>query len=160
MAEEVILRFDEVTFEYQHKKPLLDEASFSVRKGAKITLMGQNGAGKSTLFSLIKGDVKPKSGQIHITNNASIGTAEQVIKRESFDFSLEEYFAKAFNEVPANLKSRISKVTEAVNLTVPTERRGGGVSGGQQARLLLAFALIQNPDILLFDEPTNHLGKK
>ncbi|MFH1979823.1 MAG: ATP-binding cassette domain-containing protein, partial [Patescibacteria group bacterium] len=50
MSNEVILRFDEVTFEYLHKKPILDEASFSVRNGAKVTLMGQNGAGKSTLF--------------------------------------------------------------------------------------------------------------
>ena len=54
MSNQVILRFDEVTFEYQHKKPVLDEVSFSIRNGSKITLMGQNGAGKSTLFSLIK----------------------------------------------------------------------------------------------------------
>jgi ABC-type Mn2+/Zn2+ transport system ATPase subunit len=66
MAEEVILRLDEVTFEYQHKKPILDGASFSLRKGAKITLMGQNGAGKSSLFALVKGEIKPKSGNIFI----------------------------------------------------------------------------------------------
>ena len=54
MAEEVILRFDEVKFEYLPKRPILDEASFNVRRGAKITLMGQNGAGKSTIFGLIK----------------------------------------------------------------------------------------------------------
>ncbi|OGF27989.1 hypothetical protein A2468_04135 [Candidatus Falkowbacteria bacterium RIFOXYC2_FULL_46_15] len=159
MAEEVILRFDEVTFEYQHKKPLLDEASFSVRKGAKITLMGQNGAGKSTLFNLIAGTAKPKSGQIHVTNKASVGMAEQTVNRRDFGLNLEEYFAKAFYEVPANLKSRISKAMEAVNLTVPTDRLVGDLSGGQQARLLLAYALIQNPDILLLDEPTNNLDK-
>src|SRR3989339_2107941 len=159
MAEEVILRFDEVTFEYQHKKPLLDEASFSVRKGAKITLMGQNGAGKSTLFNLIAGTAKPKSGQIHVTNKASVGMAEQTVNRRDFGLNLEEYFAKAFYEVPANLKSRISKAMEAVNLTVPTDRLVGDLSGGQQARLLLAYALIQNPDILLLDEPTNNLDE-
>src|SRR3989339_1155063 len=159
MAEEVILRFDEVTFEYQHKKPLLDEASFSVRKGAKITLMGQNGAGKSTLFNLIAGTAKPKSGQIHVTNKASVGMAEQTVNRRDFGLNLEEYFAKAFYEVPANLKSRISKAMEAVNLTVPTDRLVGDLSGGQQARLLLAYALIQNPDILLLDEPTNNLDQ-
>ena len=50
---EVILRFNNVTFVYG-KKPILSEATFSVRRGAKITLMGQNGAGKSTMFRLIQ----------------------------------------------------------------------------------------------------------
>ncbi|MFH1522964.1 MAG: ATP-binding cassette domain-containing protein [Patescibacteria group bacterium] len=159
MAEEVILRFDEVTFEFVHKKPLLDEASFSVRQGAKIALMGQNGAGKSTLFSLIKQELKPKSGQVSITNNASVGTAEQVLARENFDLTIEEYFAESFEIVPGNIKSEIHKVMEAVNFNVPTDRKVGELSGGQQARLLLAYALIQNPDILLLDEPTNNLDE-
>ncbi len=64
MADEVILRFNEVTFEYAYNKPLLEEASFSVRRGSKITLMGQNGAGKSTMFALMRGQLKPKKGQI------------------------------------------------------------------------------------------------
>lgn len=157
MASEGILRFDEVIFEYVDKKPLLDEASFSVRRGSKITLMGQNGAGKSTIFSLIKGDLKPKSGQIFVTNNASIATASQVVNKEDFGLTVEEYFTKVFNPVPGNIKSQISKVMDAVNLTVPLDRRVGDLSGGQQARLLLSFALIQNPDILLLDEPTNNL---
>lgn len=157
MSAEVILRFDEVTFEYIDKKPVLQEASFSVRSGSKITLMGQNGSGKSTIFSLIKGDLKATSGRISITNNATIATAAQVVNREDFGLTVEQYFAKAFKPVPANLKSIISKVMEAVNLTLPTSRLVGDLSGGQQARLLLAFALIQNPDILLLDEPTNNL---
>ena len=45
-------------------------------------------------------------------------------------------------------------------MTVPTERKVGDLSGGQQARLLLAFALIQSPDILLLDEPTNNLDQE
>ncbi|MBI4653314.1 ABC-F family ATP-binding cassette domain-containing protein [Candidatus Kuenenbacteria bacterium] len=157
MAEEVILRFDNVSFEYLYKKPILDEASFCVRKGAKITLMGQNGAGKSTLFNLIQGDPKPKTGKISITNNATIGAAMQTIAREDFNLTLEKYFAKSFEITPANLKSQISKVMEAVNLIIPTDKKVGDLSGGQKARLLLAYALIKNPDILLLDEPTNNL---
>ena len=159
MSQEVILRFDEVTFEYVHKKPILDEASFSVRRGAKITLMGQNGAGKSTLFGLIKGEFKPKNGRISITNGAAIGAARQTVAREDMNLSIEDYFAKAFEVAPTNLKSRISKVMEAVNFDLPTDSRVGDLSGGQQARLLLAFALIQSPDILILDEPTNNLDK-
>lgn len=159
MAEEVILRFNEVSFEYLHKKPILDEASFSMRKGAKITLMGQNGAGKSTLFDLIKGELKPKDGKISVTNNATIGTAKQVVNREDFNLSVEEYYSKIFEVVPANIKSKISKVMKAVNFDIPTDRKVGDLSGGQQARLLLSYALIQGPDILLLDEPTNNLDK-
>jgi ATPase subunit of ABC transporter with duplicated ATPase domains len=156
---EVILRFEDVKFEYRHKKPILNGASFSVHKNAKITLMGQNGAGKSSLFALIKGELAPKSGKISIANGATIGTACQTMAREYFELSVEEYFTKAYELRPANIASKISKVLDAVNLSIPTDRKIKDLSGGQQARLLLAFAMIQNPDILLLDEPTNNLDQ-
>jgi len=159
MPEEVVLRFNEVSFEYQRGLPILQEASFSIRACAKFTLMGQNGAGKSTIFNLIKGNLKPLKGTISVTNNATIGTAHQTIAQEDLLLSIEDYFAKSFNEVPGNLKSRISKVMDAVNLDLPFERIIGDLSGGQQARILLAYALIQDPDILLLDEPTNNLDR-
>lgn len=160
MSEEVILRFDEVSFEYLHKKPIFTEASFSIRKGAKITLMGQNGAGKSTLFNLIKGELKSSKGTVSVSGGATIGTALQVVKREHYDLSVAEYFETVFEIVPKNINGEMHKAMEAVNLTIPTDRRVGDLSGGQQARLLLALALIQKPDILLLDEPTNNLDKE
>jgi len=160
MAEEVVLRFDEVIFEYIHKKPILKDASFSIRSGSKFTLMGQNGAGKSTIFNLIKGDLKPKSGKVSVSIGATIGTARQTIARENLNLTVEKYFAKSFEIKPANLLSRASKVMAAVNLEVPYDRKVGDLSGGQQARLLLAEALIVEPDILLLDEPTNNLDKE
>ena len=160
MAEEVVLRFDQVTFEYVHKKPILDEADLSVRQGAKITLMGQNGAGKSTIFGLIKGELTPKSGRISISKGATIGTARQTIAREDLPLTILTYFSNAFEIVPGNIKSKIAKVLDAVNFDIPLDRIVGELSGGQQARLLLAYALIQDPDILLLDEPTNNLDKK
>jgi len=157
MAEQVILSFDEVSFEYKENKPILNEVSFGIRQGSKITLMGQNGAGKSTVFALIKGEIKPQKGRVSVTNNATIGAASQTVARADFDLSVADYFAKAFEIVPKNIKSQVSKAMDAVNLTVPTAARVGNLSGGQQARLLLAYAIIQNPDILLLDEPTNNL---
>lgn len=159
MAEEVVLRFEDVSFEYAHNAPILDEASFSIRRGAKFTLMGQNGAGKSTLFAMINGDLEPKGGKISVGNGATVATSLQVVDRVDFDLTIEDYFAKAFEMVPGNIKSKISKVMGAVNFTVPIDRKVGDLSGGQQARLLLAFALIQEPDILLLDEPTNNLDQ-
>ncbi len=159
MSEEVVLRFNEVTFEYIHKKPIIDEASFSLRKGSKFTLMGQNGAGKSTIFNLIKGELKPKSGQISLKQGATIGIAKQIIARPDLDLSIEDYFARCFDKKPANILSRASKAMQAVNLQIPYDRLVSNLSGGQQARLLLAEALIVEPDILLLDEPTNNLDK-
>jgi ATP-binding cassette subfamily F protein 3 len=157
--DEVILRFDNVSFEYNYQRPILDEASFSVRRGSKITLMGQNGAGKSTIFNLIRGELKPKSGQVSITNRSTIGWARQTIDRADLSLNIEEYFARAFEMPPADLLSQISKALKAVNFDVPFKHLVGNLSGGQQARLLLAFALFQNPDILLLDEPTNNLDQ-
>ena len=51
--DEVILRFEKLSFEYGHTKPILDEVDCSIRRGTKVTIMGQNGAGKSTIFKMI-----------------------------------------------------------------------------------------------------------
>ncbi len=159
MQEEVFLRFNEVSFEYQPNKPILDEASFSVRKNSKITLMGQNGAGKSSIFSLITGELKPKSGLISINEQASIAIGRQVMAREDLPLTIKAYFSKAFKDVPFEIDKRIEKVLDVVNLKISSDKIVGELSGGQQARLLLAFALIQEPDILLLDEPTNNLDQ-
>lgn len=156
--QEVILRFDDVTFEYVEKRPVLKEANFSVRKGDKLTLMGQNGAGKSTIFALITGELKPKSGKVSITNEASVGTAKQVLEKEDLTLSVRQYFEKSYGgDVPHNAPGKMKEVLNAVNLSVDLEQKLSDLSGGQQARILLAYALIQEPDILLLDEPTNNL---
>ena len=64
--DETIVRFNEVSYEHGPNKPILAEASFSLRRGTKITLMGQNGAGKSTMFKLITRSLSPDSGEIVI----------------------------------------------------------------------------------------------
>ena len=160
MSDKVVLRFDEVTFEYLHKRPILHEASFSVRQGSKITLMGQNGAGKSTIFKLITGGIKPKEGGVHVDKDATIGTAKQIIDKGDLLLNIRQYFEKAYpDKVPFNAEGEMRKVMEAVNLVMPLDVVVNDLSGGQQARLLLAFALITHPDILLLDEPTNNLDQ-
>lgn len=162
MAQDsIILRFSEVSFEYTHDKPLLDEVSFSVRAGNRITLMGQNGAGKSSLFKLITGEFAPTSGTIFRTpTNATIAIAEQTMPKDALTLTVREYFARAFTEIPYNLDKRIADVFAIVNLSAPLDKKINALSGGQQARLLLCRALIQSPDILLLDEPTNNLDSQ
>jgi len=156
----VIVRFDDVTFEYVEKKPLLHEANFSVRENSKITIMGQNGAGKTTIFKLMLGELKPKKGAIHIKEGSRIGIAKQVMTPEHMSQTVREFFATAFEPVPHDIDGKIKTVLEAVNFNVPLEKLISDCSGGQHARLLLAYALIQEPDILLLDEPTNNLDEE
>ncbi|HEY4527145.1 MAG TPA: ATP-binding cassette domain-containing protein [Candidatus Paceibacterota bacterium] len=184
MAAETIVRFEDVSYEYGAQKHILDEVSFGVRRGAKITLMGQNGAGKSTLFGLITKAIQPESGEIHIEKGLSIAIARQVIPRSELNLTVRDFFQKCFTQPalapPAHKASggrskasarqgkiydidlRIDAVLEIVNLVGHEkvhDRVVKSFSGGQQARLLLASALIQSPDLLLLDEPTNNLDK-
>jgi ATPase subunit of ABC transporter with duplicated ATPase domains len=159
-----LITFNDVTYEYNTNKPILSGANFSIRRGAKFTLMGQNGAGKSTIFSLIAGDLKPETGDINIMPRTSIAVSRQVIPREELTLTIREFFQKCFLEEVYNIDPKIDDVLEVVNLSSGEEafkeRLIGSFSGGQQARLLLASALIQAPDVLLLDEPTNNLDKK
>lgn len=160
MSNESIIKFDEVSFNYGHNHPILDEVDFSVRRGTKITLMGQNGAGKSTIFQLLTGTTKPDSGTIHVSEKISVATARQVIPRDQLDLTVREFFQKCFKQKVYDIDPRIDTILETVNLRAPHERIVKSFSGGQQARLLLASALIQDPDLLLLDEPTNNLDKE
>ncbi len=161
--DSVVIRFNDVSFEYGHNKPILKEVSFSVRSGSKVTIMGQNGAGKSTLFGLITGKFKPEDGDINIATGATIALSRQVIPRDEMDLTVREFFEKCFPKKKVyDIDPRIDDVLEVVNLKGHEkvhDRIIKTFSGGQQARLLLASALIQEPDILLLDEPTNNLDK-
>lgn len=159
---ETIVRFDAVSFEHGPNKPILTEVDLSIRRGAKLVLMGQNGAGKSTIFGLITKEHAPDNGMIHIVKGVSIAIGKQVIPREDMTLTVREFFQKCFPKKMYDIDPRIDEVLEVVHL-VGHEKVHDRViktfSGGQQARLLLASALIQNPDLLLLDEPTNNLDK-
>jgi ATPase subunit of ABC transporter with duplicated ATPase domains len=155
----IIVRFENVSFEFGPRKPILHEVSLSLREGAKFTLMGQNGAGKSTIFKLLTNEEKPEEGKIHISHGISIAIARQVIPREQLDLTVRAFFEKCFDKKVYDIDPRIDKVLDVVHLNAPKDRIVRSFSGGQQARLLLASALIQEPDLLLLDEPTNNLDK-
>lgn len=153
-----VIKFKDTSFKYEEsKKVILDEVSFNVRKGMKITLMGQNGAGKSTLFHMITGEIKPDHGKIHIDKDLSIAISKQVMEEKYMELTLREFFETPFKEKIYDIDRKIAKVLDTVNFKTSYDKQIKDFSGGQQARLLLALALIQDPDILLLDEPTNNL---
>lgn len=163
-----LITFNDVSYEHNAVTPILIGSSFSVRRGAKMTLMGQNGAGKSTVFSLISGENKPDEGMVNILPRTSIAVSRQVIPRSELELTIREFFEKCFKEKIYDIDPKIDNILKVVNLLPDDpgvvssfkERIVGSFSGGQQARLLLASALIQEPDVLLLDEPTNNLDKE
>ena len=157
-SNETVISFKEVDFHYDLKRPILEEVNFNVRKGSKITIMGQNGAGKSTIFKLINGSLKQNIGSINTPIGATIATGYQVVLQEDKELSVADFFRKYFPDDDVfNIDKQIGEILKVVNLKAPLEKKISAFSGGQQARLLLAAALIQDPDILLLDEPTNNL---
>ncbi|MFA6414747.1 MAG: ABC-F family ATP-binding cassette domain-containing protein [Candidatus Paceibacterota bacterium] len=160
--EESVIRFEEVSFEYGHNKPILEEVDFALRRGMKMAVMGQNGAGKSTLFSLMTGEKKPECGEIHASHGMKVALAAQVIPREKMELTVRDFFSSYFDKKVYDIDPKIDAVLKVVNLKGHEKLHDRAVksfSGGQQARLLLASALIQDPDLLLLDEPTNNLDK-
>lgn len=160
MAQDnVVIRFDQVTFAYDEKRLILDEASFSVRRNSIVTIIGQNGAGKSTIFKLLLGRLKPQSGKVSLESGATVGIAEQVVPADKLELTILDYFKTALPEKLYGIEGDIYKALKTVNLETILTKKVKELSGGQKARLLLACALISNPDVLLLDEPTNNLDK-
>lgn len=159
-SNETVISFKNVDFHYDFRKPILEEVSFNVRKGSKITIMWQNGAWKSTIFKLINWSLEKKVGLINIDKNLTIATWYQVVLPEDKELTVLEFFRKYFPDKDVfNIDRQINEILEVVNLKAAFDKKINAFSWGQQARLLLWAALIQNPDILLLDEPTNNLDK-
>lgn len=155
--DNVIIRFDHVSFAYEGDHVILDDASFSVHRNSIVTIVGQNGAGKSTIFKLLLGKLTPQSGKINLESGTRVGRAEQMIPQDKLGFTIVDYFKTALPDKEYGIEADIKKMFSTVGLDVPLTRTLKELSGGQKARLLLAYALISDPDVLLLDEPTNNL---
>src|ERR1035437_7758753 len=113
---EVVIRFEKVSFEYDHNKTILKEVDFSIRRGMKVTIMGQNDAGKSTLFGLITGAHTPEAGVINLAQRTTIALSRQVIPRDELDLTVREFFQKCFPQKIYEIDKKIDNVLEVVNL--------------------------------------------
>lgn len=168
------LQFDEVRFEYEPGRPVLEHISFSVPHGEIVGIVGPSGAGKSTLVQLLLRLREPIEGAVltdgHNVNELSLddwyrrvtfvpqearlfaGTVADNIRffREDVDDTAIERAAKL-----AHLHEEISAWPLAYNTMVG--ERGGQLSGGQRQRLCIARALVDDPDVMVLDEPTSSL---
>ncbi|WP_249021812.1 MULTISPECIES: ABC-F family ATP-binding cassette domain-containing protein [Kluyvera] len=139
--------------------PLFNALSFTLKKGDRIGLIGYNGCGKSTLLQVLDGTIPPSSGSVSIANHCLMARVEQHLPDELLAQSLIQ---AVLAQLP--FTARESQRWQAERLLMEMgfhadelEQAAATLSGGQHTRLLLARALILNPDLLLLDEPGNHL---
>ena len=171
-----MIRFTHASKTYPNGAPALRDVSFHLRKGEFAFLTGHSGAGKSSILSLVSAHEKPTEGDVRVAG-MSIGTlsSRQVprLRRRLGivfqDFRLLEYrtaeenvaFALEVTGVPARvIPNKVMRVLTQVGLASKARAYPKELSGGEQQRVAIARALVNDPPILLADEPTGNLDER
>ena len=139
--------------------PLFHSLDFSLKKGDRIGLIGDNGSGKSTLLKILSGELAASHGSVTPASHCLLARIEQHLPETLFGASLLD---GVIARLPAAQRSSERWRAEALLHTLgfstaQQSQHAATLSGGQHMRLLLARALILQPDLLLLDEPGNHL---
>ena len=168
-----MIEFTDVVKSYEQGNNALNGVTMQIEDGEFCFLVGPSGSGKSTIIRLITGELKPTSGTVHV-NGYSL---ERIRKREIpymrrtvgvvfQDFRLiqnmtvYENVAFAMRVIGAKereIKDRVPYVLELVGLSDKEKRHPKELSGGEQQRLAIARALVNNPSTIIADEPTGNL---
>src|SRR5438552_267285 len=145
----------------------VDDVSFRIARGSITGLLGGNGAGKTTTIAMIMGLVLPTSGRIHVLGHPMPAESHAVLGRMNFESPYVDMpmrltvrqnltiFGRLY-AVP-DLRARIAQLADDLDLNDFLDRANGKLSAGQKTRVALAKALINEPALLLLDEPTASL---
>ena len=157
-----IINVDDLSY-YYDSFPSLDHVSFSVEKGDFLGIIGPNGAGKTTLFQCILGILNNFSGEISLFGS-NVKQNKQVLQRIGYvpqKKSVEQTFPATVGEIVSLgvigrdiKKESIENAIEFVDLGSYRDKRIGELSEGQQQRVIIAKALVKQPELLILDEPT------
>ena len=168
-----MIEFIDVVKSYSVGNKALRGVSMQIEDGEFAFLVGPSGSGKSTIIKLITGELKPTSGPVHV-NGYSL---ERIRRREIphlrrtvgvvfQDFRLIEnrtvydnvaFAMRVVGATNREIRERVPYVLELVGLETKSRRLPGELSGGEQQRLAIARALVNNPSTIIADEPTGNL---
>lgn len=172
-AELPLIRIKNVDI-FQHKILILSDVSFTVNKGEFVYVVGKTGSGKSNLLKMMYGDLEIKSGEAEVVGYDMRRIKNKNIQRlrRKLGIVFQDYQLLQDRNVFDNLKfitkvtdwknkklrnERIEEVLEMVGLKTKGHKMPHQLSGGEQQRVCIARALINNPEIILADEPTGNL---
>ena len=145
--DDYILKVSNLSIELQNQT-ILDNVNFKLRRGTTLAIVGPNGAGKTMLFRALL-NLIPYRGKIEWSEKVKIGYVPQILSVSDVPISVKEFLS--FKD-GLNMSSALNSVgLDSKNVL---EKRLSVLSGGQLRRVLIAWAIIDKPDILLFDEPT------
>ena len=157
-----IINVDNLSY-YYDSFPSLDHISFSVEKGDFLGIIGPNGAGKTTLFQCILGIMNNFSGEISLFGS-NVKQNKKILQRIGYvpqKKSVEQTFPATVSEIVSFgvigrdiKKESIESAIEFVELGAYRNKRIGELSEGQQQRVIIAKALVKQPELLILDEPT------
>ena len=168
-----MIQFTDVTKSYTEGNTALNGVSLQIEDGEFVFLVGPSGSGKSTIMKIITGELKPTSGQVHVNgfNLEHIRKRDIPHMRRTLgvvfqDFRLINkmtvydnvaYAMRVIGAREAEIRERVPYVLELVGLTGKERRHPNEMSGGEQQRLAIARALVNNPSTIIADEPTGNL---
>ena len=164
--ETVVIEINNLSKKYKNTLAVKN-LSFKINKGQIIGLLGPNGCGKSTTIGMLLGLIKPTSGSVIINNKNMESNRTNLLQKMNFispyielpkKLTVEENL-KVYGRMYGvkNLENKISELMVMLNLVEFKKRKTGELSSGLKNRISLAKALINDPEILLLDEPTASL---
>ena len=168
------IRFNKVSFDYDIRRTIIKDISFTVPNGKKVAIVGPTGAGKSTISRLLFKFYNPKEGEIYI-NNININRVSQeslrqmigVVPQDTVLFNDTIYYNIVYGKIEANKEEVISAAKNADihdfisalpdGYETIVGERGLKLSGGEKQRVAIARTILKNPKIFFFDEATSAL---